>query len=56
MEKLYADKTLELDYKLREMITDDLYQQITDRQIPSLRVHIDIREDGENGVSLNIRY
>ena len=51
MEKLYADKTLELDYKSCEMMSDDLYQQITDKY-PHREVHIDISEDGENGAHI----
>ena len=48
MEKLYAEKTLELDYKSCEMMSDDLYKQITDKY-PGREVHIEISEDGENG-------
>ena len=51
MEKLYADKTLELDYKSCEMMSDDLYQKITDKY-PHREVHIDISEDGENGAHI----
>ena len=51
MEKLYADKTLELDYKSCEMMSDDLYQQITEKY-PHREVHIDISEDGENGAHI----
>ena len=48
LEKLYAEKTLELDYKSCEMICDDLYSQISNRY-PSRTVWIDVSEDGENG-------
>ena len=51
MEKLYAEKTLELDYKSCEMMSDDLYQQITEKY-PNREVHIDISEDGENGAHI----
>ena len=51
MEKLYAEKTLELDYKSCEMMSDDLYQQITDKY-PGREVHIEISEDGENGAHI----
>ena len=48
LEKLYAEKTLELDYKSCEMISDDLYKQISEKY-PGREVHIDVSEDGENG-------
>ena len=51
MEKLYAEKTLELDYKSCEMMSDDLYKQITDKY-PGREVHIEISEDGENGAHI----
>ena len=47
LEKLYAEKTLELDYKSCEMISDDLYTQISEKY-PGREVHIDVSEDGEN--------
>ena len=48
LEKLYSEKTLELDYKSCEMISDALYLQINERY-PSRDVIIDVSEDGENG-------
>ena len=48
MEKLYAQDTLQLDYKSCEMISDDLYVAIAKRY-PGRRVEIDVSEDGENG-------
>jgi hypothetical protein len=48
MEKLYSDKTLQLDYKSCEMIADDLYEQISTRY-PGRDVEIEVSEDGENG-------
>jgi hypothetical protein len=48
LEKLYDQKTLQLDYKSCEMISDDLFKQITKRY-PSRTVEIEISEDGENG-------
>ena len=51
MEKLYAEKTLELDYKSCEMMADDLWHQITDKY-PGREVHIDVSEDGENGAHI----
>jgi hypothetical protein len=48
MEKLYAEKTLQLDYKSCEMMSDDLYVEITKRY-PGRTVEIEVSEDGENG-------
>jgi hypothetical protein len=48
MEKLYAEKTLQLDYKSCEMMSDDLYVEITKRY-PGRTVEIVVSEDGENG-------
>ena len=48
MERLYAQDTLQLDYKSCEMISDDLYVAIAKRY-PGRRVKIDVSEDGENG-------
>jgi hypothetical protein len=51
LEKLYAEKTLELDYKSCEMMADDLYEQIIAKH-PGREVHIDVSEDGENGAHI----
>ena len=51
MEKLYNEGTLDLDYKSCEMMSDDLYNQITEKY-PGREVHIDISEDGENGAHI----
>ena len=48
LENLYKDGTLELDFKSCEMISDDLYLQILERQ-PGRNVQIEVSEDGENG-------
>ena len=48
MEKLYAENTLQLDYKSCEMIADELYVQISSRY-PGRYVEIEVSEDGENG-------
>ena len=48
LEKLYTEKTLELDYKSCEMISDDLYIAIIQRY-PGRRITIEVSEDGENG-------
>ena len=51
LEKLYEEKTLELDYKSCEMMADDLYNQIIAKH-PGREVHIDVSEDGENGAHI----
>ena len=48
LEKLYAEKTLQLDYKSCEMISDDLFAEIS-KKYPNRDVEIDVSEDGENG-------
>jgi len=48
LEKMYNEGTLQLDYKSCEMISDDLFVQITKRY-PGRRIAIDVSEDGENG-------
>ena len=48
MENMYADGTMKLDFKSCEMMSDDLYVQITKRY-PGRKIEIDVSEDGENG-------
>lgn len=48
LERLYADGTLELDYKSCEMMAEDLYEQIVARY-PERDIRIEVSEDGENG-------
>ncbi len=48
LEKLYNESTLTLNYKSCEMISDDLYAQISARY-PDREVWIEVSEDGENG-------
>ena len=48
LEKLYAEKTLQLDYKSCEMMSDDLYGEIV-KKYPGRDVRIEVSEDGENG-------
>ena len=48
LEKLYTEKTLQLNFKSCEMISDDLYAEIIKRY-PNRDVEIDVSEDGENG-------
>jgi secreted Zn-dependent insulinase-like peptidase len=45
---LYKDATLSLDYKSCEMMSDDLYVQIS-QKYPNREVWIEVSEDGENG-------
>ena len=51
LEKMYSEKTLELDYKSCEMISDDLWAKINEKD-PGTEVHIDVSEDGENGAHI----
>jgi hypothetical protein len=48
LENLYKDSTLSLDHKSCEMMSDDLYAQISQRY-PSREVWFEVSEDGENG-------
>ena len=48
LEKLYSEKTLQLDYKSCEMLSDELAQTILD-EYPGRELIIEISEDGENG-------
>jgi hypothetical protein len=48
LENLYKDSTLSLDYKSCEMMSDDLYAQIS-QKYPNREVWIEVSEDGENG-------
>ena len=48
LENLYKDATLTLDYKSCEMMSDELYDVIT-QKYPGREVWIEISEDGENG-------
>ena len=48
LEALYDEKTLELDYKSCEMISDDLASYIIDKY-PGRDIDIVVSEDGENG-------
>jgi hypothetical protein len=45
---LYKDATISLDYKSCEMMSDDLYDMIS-QKYPSREVWIEVSEDGENG-------
>ena len=45
---LYKDATLSLDFKSCEMMSDDLYAQIS-QKYPDREVWIEVSEDGENG-------
>jgi len=48
LENLYKDSILKLDYKSCEMMSDDLYDMIS-QKYPSREVWIEVSEDGENG-------
>ena len=51
LEKLYAEKTLELDYKSCEMIADDLATVIQNKY-PGRWLKISVAEDDENGCEI----
>jgi hypothetical protein len=52
LKKLYAERTLELDYKSCEMIATDLANTIN-TTYPGRDIEITVSEDGENGATLN---
>lgn len=52
LERLYADNTLQLNFKSCEMIAEDLHKVIN-AKYPNRTVVIDVSEDGENGAVLS---
>jgi len=50
LESLYAEGTLELNYKSCEMMADDLADYI-EENYPGRNLKIEVSEDGENGAS-----
>jgi hypothetical protein len=48
LENLYKDGTMSLDYKSCEMMSDELYEVIT-QKYPGREIWIEVSEDGENG-------
>jgi hypothetical protein len=48
LEKLYAEGTLQLDYKSCEMMSGDLLDAISNKY-PGREIWIEVSEDGENG-------
>ena len=48
LENLYKDATLSLDHKSCEMMSDNLYAQVS-QKYPNREVWIEVSEDGENG-------
>ena len=51
IEKLYDQKTLQLNYRSCEMISEELYEKIIDKW-PGREIWIEVSEDGENGCIL----
>jgi len=51
LENLYSTKTLELNFKSCEMISDDLYEIIATRY-PNRNIIITVSEDNENGATI----
>ena len=48
LEGLYAEGTLELDYRSCEMIAEDIANYLLEKY-PSRNIKVDVSEDGENG-------
>lgn len=48
LENLYKDSTLSLDHKSCEMMSDELFDIISNKY-PSREIWIEVSEDGENG-------
>ena len=48
LENLYKEGTLQLDFKSCEMMSNDLYDSIS-QKYPGREVWIEVSEDGENG-------
>jgi hypothetical protein len=48
LENLYKDSILKLDYKSCEMMSDELYDTIS-QKYPDREIWIEVSEDGENG-------
>jgi hypothetical protein len=48
LENLYKEGTLQLDYKSCEMMSQDLYDSISNKY-PGREIWIEVSEDGENG-------
>ena len=48
LENLYKDNILDLNFQSCEMMSDDLYSEIS-KKYPSREVWIEVSEDGENG-------
>ena len=48
LENLYSDSILTLDHKSCEMMSDDLYDTISNKY-PGREIWIEVSEDGENG-------
>jgi hypothetical protein len=55
LENLYKEDVIQLDYKSCEMISDDLFKQISERY-PERSVKIEVSEDGENGSQIEYDY
>ena len=51
LENMFADGTVQLDYKSCEMISDELYEKISNKY-PGRFVEISVAEDNENGCSI----
>ena len=52
LENLYKEGTLELNHKSCEMMSDDVYEQIS-RRYPNRYIVITVSEDNENGATIH---
>lgn len=52
LEGLYAEATLQMDYKSCEMLAEDLIDYISTKY-PGRAISIEVSEDGENGATLH---
>ena len=54
LERLYANSTLQLDYKSCEMMAEELYEKIN-KEYPNRQIWIEISEDQENGTFIQFQ-
>lgn len=52
LEALYAEATLQVDFKSCEMLAEDLIDYIS-KKYPGRKISVEVSEDGENGATLS---
>ncbi len=52
LEGLYAETTLQIDFKSCEMLAEDLIDYIS-KKYPGRKIKVEVSEDGENGATLS---